>query len=220
MATQISSEYAQLLKIARERNQALENAEKRGFVDPAMAGGGGAPPMDPMAAGGAPPMGPAGAPPMDPAAAGGMPPVGDPAAGLTEERVMQMIQQAVGGGAGGAGGMMAGKKKVDVNTEIYHIKKLLAIMMEHLGIEVPPTALLGDPAEDPQASPEEVANDPASAGASPESAIKPIEALQGASPQMAAAGGGNGKSAGLLSLAGEAAAKNRLLRLRHGQTNR
>jgi hypothetical protein len=230
MSDQLNPEFAELLKIARQRNAVLAEAEKTGFVDPAMAGGmppGGAPPAggaDPMA-GAMPPMPGMG---MDPAAAGGMP--ADPAAGLTEERVMQMIQEAgAGGGAAGAVGPDgAAKKKVDVNTEIYHIKKLLIHLLDTLGVEVPPTMMLGDPAEDPQATPEQVAADPASAGASPQSAIAPIQALQGASPDMAAAAGGGGdapspKTAsvsggghGLLGVAGQAAAYKRVLQTADG----
>jgi hypothetical protein len=143
----------------------------------------------------------------------------DPAAGLTEERVLQLIQENAGGGAAGAGVDPAAKKKVDVNTEIYHIKKLLVHLMQTLGVEIEPTMLLGDPAEDPQAAPEEVAADPASAGAAPESAIQPIQALQGASQALAGGGGAppqpepkaaSYKPDGLLSVAARAAAERRI----------
>ena len=239
MNAPLSPEFAVLLKIARERVTAQDQAEKTGFVDPAMASGappGGAPPaggMDPMA-GAMPPMPAMGADPAamggDPAAMGGAPMGPDPAAGLTEERVMQMIQQATGGGAGAGGAGASGKMKVDVNTEIYHVKKMLALLLENLGIEVPPSMLLGDPADDPQSTPEQVASDPASAGASPQSAIGPIQALQGASPALAAGGGGGGEAApkaaadrvapdgsrGLLGVAGEAAARRRVLQAANG----
>lgn len=229
--TVVSAELGELLKIARQRVAVQAEAEKTGFVDPAMAGGappGGAPPSgDPMA-GAMPPMPAMGG---DPAAMGGDPAAmgGDPAAGLTEQHVQMMIQQALGGGGAGAGGAgmgAEGKKKVDVNTEIYHIKKMLALLLEQLGIEMPPSMLLGDPVDDPQSTPEQVANDPASAGASPQSAIGPIQALQGASPALAAGGGGGGGEAapkaaadqaepdggrGLIDLAGQAAAQKRLL---------
>jgi hypothetical protein len=233
MSEPINNELAALIKIASNSNAKLQEAEKTGFVDPAMAGGGGAPPgmppggaMDPMA-GAMPPMPPMGG---DPAAMGGDPAMmgADPmmgGGGLTEDRVLQMIQENAAGGAAGAGGAggagtdAAGKKKVDVNTEIYHVKKLLVYLLENLGLNVPPTMLLGDPAEDPQAAPEEVSGDPASAGASPESAIQPIQALQGASQQMAGPAEEappKAASAGLLSMAGQAAAQSRVLQAHNG----
>lgn len=247
MSATVSTEIRELLKIARERVAAQNVAEKRGFVDPAAAAGaaggmppGGAPPADPMA-GAMPPMPGMGADPAamggDPAAMGGDPAAmgmgADPAAGLTEERVMQMIQEAGAGGSGGAGGTgevgpdgQPKPKKVDVNTEIYHVKKLLVYLLENLGLDVPPTMLLGDPAEDPQSTPEQISGDPASAGASPQSAIAPIQALQGASQSLASGGGaeaGGGGEApkvaadqGLLALAGEAAAKLRIMRANNG----
>ena len=106
---------------------AISNLEKQGFVaagDPAM---GGAPPADPAAMGGAPPA--------DPAAMGG----GDPLAALAP-MIQQMVQQAVSAGGGGGGGGMAGggiKPKIDVNVELLQIKKLLARIVDALGIQVP-----------------------------------------------------------------------------------
>jgi hypothetical protein len=84
------------------------------------------------------------------------------------------------------------KMKVDVNTELYHIKRMLVYLLQSMGQSVPPDMLLGDPAEDPYAEPGKAQNDPASAAASPgamESAIKPIDPMQGASPAMAQGGG-------------------------------
>ena len=186
---------------------------KAAFVDPATAGGGGG---DPSQGGGAPPPG------GDPSQGGGAPPPGaDPAGdlstqlqaqaanqpppGLTEDRVMQMIQGAMQGGGGGMGagggaGQQMGpngmpKKKVDVNTEIYQIKKLLIYQLQSQGVTVPPEMLLGDPADDPQAAPGEAAQDPASAGAAPgtqQSSIPPLKPMGGASPALAAAAGGGG----------------------------
>lgn len=176
---------------------------KEAFVpnDPAAMGtappGGAMPPGgDPMAAlgGGMPP----GAPPADPAAMGGAPPM-DPAAAAgggsappTREEIQAMIQQAVqaGGGAAGPGG----KKKLDINTEIYHLKHLMVQLVGMLGGTVDPKVLMGDPAENPYSNPQEAASDPASAGAAPgalDSAIKPIQPIQPASPQ--AAGGAEKK---------------------------
>jgi hypothetical protein len=192
----------QLLKYARQIT-AKAAGDKAGFVDPAMAGGGGAPPGgDPAAAGGAAPMaGPM--PPMpgmgpDPAAAGGAPPGGDPMADIQPmiEAAVQQALAAQGGGAGAGGAGAGGQKmKVDVNTEIYHLKKMMAMLMDQLGVQVPPTMLLGDPADDPQVPPGEAAKDPASAAAGQGSAIGPIDPIQGASPALAAAGGGGGGAA-------------------------
>jgi hypothetical protein len=184
---------------------------KQAFVDPSTASGGGGDPSqgggDPSQGGGDPSQG--GAPPPG---GGGAPGAADVNAqlqaqaanapqGLTEDRVMQMIQAAqqgggMGGGAGGAGAMGPNgmpKKKVDVNTEIYQIKKLLVYMLQTQGVTVPPEMLLGDPADDPQADPNQAAQDPASAGAAPgvqQSSIPPIKPMGGASPALAAGGGG------------------------------
>jgi len=101
MSDLFSGKLGQLLKIARAQN-------KRAFVDPAMAGGGGgAPPMDP-AMGGAPPMDPmmgggGGAPPMDPAMMGM-----DPAMMGMDPAMMGMDPAMMGGAPpapeGGGGG--------------------------------------------------------------------------------------------------------------------
>ena len=178
---------------------------KAAFVDPAtVSGQGGMPPGGDPAQGGMPPGG-------DPAQ-GGMPPGAAPGAadvnaqlamqsagagGLTEDRVMQLIQGAMqGGGAGGAGATGPNgqpKKKVDINTEIYQIKKLLIYLLQLQGATVPPEMMLGDPADDPQAAPGEAASDPASAGAVPgaqQSAIPPMKSMGAANPALAGGGGG------------------------------
>jgi hypothetical protein len=189
----------ELLKYAREL-AAKAAGSKTGFVDPAMAGGGGgAPPGgDPMAAGGAAPMaGPM--PPMppmggDPAAAGGDPMAaggGDPMADL-QPMIQQAVQQAMAAQGGGAGGGGGEKMKVDVNTEVYHIKKLLTRIAGELGITIDPQMLLGDPAMDPEVPPEQAAQDPQSVAAGQGSSISGIAPIQGASPALAAAGGAAG----------------------------
>lgn len=158
---------------------------KSAFVDPATAAGaappedpaatGGAPPMDPSMGGGAPPMDPSmmgGAPPMDPAMAGGG---GDPALKAELEAVKQQLAQLQSGGgtAGAAGKPM--KPKVDINTEIYQVKKLLVILMNQLGASIPPDLLLGDPAQDPAIPPEQAAQDPLSSAATQQqSGINPV----------------------------------------------
>ena len=186
-----------LVQIARDQVQKsaghvvspvlIPPAPKQAFVDPAMAGGGG----DPAAMGGMPP------PTGDPMA-GAMPPMpgmgADPMAGGSamgpggmEERLAKL--EAAGGGMA-AGGDEAGKKpKVDVNTEIYHIKKMLAKLLSTLGVQMDATDMLGDPAEDPEVPPEEAAQDPHSS-ASQQSSIGGIDPIQGASPAMAMGGGG------------------------------
>ena len=129
--------------------------QKLAFVsagDPAMGGGappmdpamGGAPPMDP-AMGGAPPMDPAmgGAPPMDPAMGGGAPPQ-DPFAVLGP-MIQQAVQQAMAS-SGGAQGAPAGiKPKIDVNVEIMQIKKMLAKIIDAMGIHVPVSDMVATP---------------------------------------------------------------------------
>jgi hypothetical protein len=182
---------------------------KHSFVDPAMASGA-APPMDPMMAGGA---AGGGAMPMDPMA-GAMPPMpamgADPAAaaaggeavaggggGLTPDDVKQIVQSVLseqggaGAGAGGAEGANGKPKmKIDINNEIYQLKKMMVQLLNALDQPIPADLLLGDPAQDPTISQEEAAKDPLSAAAGPgtQSAISPIQPMQGASPDMASAG--------------------------------
>lgn len=179
----------QLLEVARscvQKAAFIGSAPPAPGGDPAgggmpMPGGsamaGALPPVDPMAAmGGGDPN----------AAAAAMAPPPAVPEGLTEDRVRQIVQESAGGAAGGGGAM---KKKVDVGQELYHVKRLLVGLYNVLGLTVPPDTLLGDPAEDPYSTPEDAANDPASSGATPaaQSAIKPVEPMQGASPAMAAA---------------------------------
>jgi len=137
----------ELLKIARKH----VGQYKQAFVpagDPTMGG-------DPAAAGGAPPMDPAaagGAPPVDPAAAGGAGAAGgggeDPMA-MIQPMIQQAVQQAMatqgGGGAGGAGGEGAIKPKIDVNVEIMQMKKMLAKIVDALGIKVPAQEMVATP---------------------------------------------------------------------------
>ena len=114
-------------------------------MDPAM---GGAPPMDPSM-GGAPPMDPSmgGAPPMDPAMMGGAPPPPpmDPMAAIMP-MVQQAVQQAMsangGGQMQGANGL---KPKIDINVEIVQIKKMLAKIIDALGIHVPVSDMVVTP---------------------------------------------------------------------------
>ena len=116
-------------------------------VDPAM---GGAPPMDP-AMGGAPPMDPAmagGAPPMDPSMGGGAPPPPpmDPMAAIMP-MVQQAVQQAMSANGGGQpqGAGPGLKPKIDINVEIVQIKKMLAKIIDALGIHVPVSDMVVTP---------------------------------------------------------------------------
>ena len=156
---------------------------KRAFVaagDPAMggdpmAGGGGAPPMDPAMAGGAPPM--------DPAMAGGAPPM-DPMA-----QIQPMIDQAVqaamaaGGGAAGGGAGPAIKPKIDVNVELMQIKKLLARIADAMGVQIPAAEMvatpedLGQMAEGGTGAPA-AADGGAAGGAGALGSIEPIKAAE------------------------------------------
>lgn len=193
----------ELLKMAQAKVDQAATLEKASFVDPATAtgGGGAGAGVDPMA-GAMPPMPAMGADPAaaggDPAAmAGGAPPLEEGGGtGVTADEVRQIVQEAMmmqGGGAGGTGGAGGdGKMKVDVNTEIYHIKKLLTQIAGELGISIDPRMLLGDPANDPAIPNTEAAKDPDSAAASmlggmPGSAISQIDPVQGASPALAGA---------------------------------
>lgn len=132
---------------------ARRNLEKLSFVsagDPGMGGGappaGGAP-MDPSAGGGAP-MDPsmAGGAPPDPSAGGGAPPM-DPMAMLAP-MIQQAVQQAMAANGGGGGPSGAGpglKPKIDVNVEIMQIKKMLAKIVDALGIHIPAADMVATP---------------------------------------------------------------------------
>lgn len=156
----------ELLKMARQ-HVGKRHLSKYAFVaagDPAMGApmpSGGAPPMDPSM-GGAPPMDPSmgGAPPMDPAMGGGAPPPPmDPSMGGGAPppppmdpmaAIMPMVQQAVqqamsangGGQPQGANGL---KPKIDINVEIVQIKKMLAKIIDALGIHVPVSDMVVTP---------------------------------------------------------------------------
>jgi hypothetical protein len=153
-------------------------------MDPAMMGGGmppGMPPgMDPSMMGGMPPMDPAmmGAPgqggmdpaagPLPPAPAAASPdggsapmPSGEAPSPLTEDRVRQLIQEAVAaGGAGGtaAPGGEAKPKKVDpaamlpqLQQEMYQMKQLLVTLTKGMGLQLDPEVLLNQQQNQPQA---------------------------------------------------------------------
>lgn len=142
------------LELLKQARQSVRQLDKQAFVaagDPSM---GGAPPGgDPAAAGGAPPMDPAaagGAPPMDPAmAGGGAPPAGgDPMAAIMP-MIQQAVQQAMAANGGGQSGPQAAgpgiKPKIDVNVEIMQIKKMLAKIVDAMGIHIPAADMVATP---------------------------------------------------------------------------
>ena len=158
---------------------------KMAFVDPSAAAGGGAPPMDPSMMG----MGGGGAPPMDPAMlgalSGGAAAPGSEAGGLTEERVRQIVQEAVaqmgGSGGGSSSGSGGSKKKDDLATELHQIKKLLIYLMQASGLQLPPDFLLDDgEAAAPAAASASSASTPPLPQTVP-GAIPPIEPIRPAS---------------------------------------
>lgn len=165
--------------------------EKRGFVpggDPAMGG-------DPAAMGGMPPGG-------DPAAMGGMPPGGggmppgapsDPTAGMggqmpdLSSMIKQQVQAAMGGMQGQNGQI---KPKIDENVVLLQVLKILAKIADALGVNIPASEMVVTP-EDlqqmAQGGPGYAAMTPDQGGGAGagNSAIKPIEPMQGASPDLA-----------------------------------
>lgn len=150
-------------------------------MDPAMAGG--APPMDPAMAGGAPPGAAPpmpGAPPAAPGAApGAMPGMGvDPATGAPQkmkpEQMMQML-----------------------DFRLYNLQMQLTAIMNAMNVELPPGALVtppGSPVPVAEAAvpggPQDPTQGMGAGGGGGNSAISPIEPMQGASPELAMGGGG------------------------------
>jgi hypothetical protein len=177
---------------ARRVSRQFGNGEKRAFqppggggADPAAMAAGGAPPADPAAAGGgmAPPM-------MDPnmmgAAMGGagVPPMMDPS-------------MAMGGGMGMMGGMMPGQKvkpeqwMQQLDYRLYNLQQQFTAVLNALGVEIPPGALITPPGMPMAPQPEQAMPggpmDPSqqSGGQGGDSAINPVEPMPGASPELA-----------------------------------
>ncbi len=194
------------LQVARTRYGGLL---KSGFV-PSEAAAGGAPPPpggDPAMGGGPPPeMGP---PPEGGPPGGEMPP---PGAGMADPasiagQVAQGVQQGMAAsGLKSQGGVGPGGKpmvKPDINTiatDVFQLKKMLFAVMRHAGIELPPDTLDG-PNRDPQTgapaeSPTGGSDVPPGASMQ-QSAISPIEPIQGAFPPGAAPGGPGGLGGGM-----------------------
>lgn len=105
-------------------------------MDPAMGGA----PMDPAAAGGAAPMDPS-------MAGGGAAAGGDPMAAIQPmiDQAVQAAMAAQGGAAGGAGAAAPIKPKIDINVEVMQIKKMLAKIIDTLGIHVPAQEMVATP---------------------------------------------------------------------------
>lgn len=189
-----------LLRLAQAKVWKQAGQQKVAFQPPggdaggAPAMGGGAPPMDPAMAGGAPPGAPPpggapppSAPPMDPSMMGGQAPMGAPPAG------------------GGAMPGQAGPPKLKpdqlmmmLDYRMYNLQQQMTAIMNNLGIKLPPEALIMPPGQ-PGAPPAESAlpggaNDASAGqqagggGGGGQSAIQPIEPMQGASPELAQAG--------------------------------
>lgn len=199
----------ELMKLAAWRlEQQNKKNEKQAFVpgDPAAAaagGGGGMPPMDPAmmaaAGGGAPPGG--GMPPMDPAMMGG---AGMPPAPPAPAQPAPAAPAAPGAApAAGANGKPA---KPDINTvamDIYQVKKMLQHIFNLNQWALPPDIIDGpnrNPATGEAVAPNTPGStsDPARAQQQPQgpqqqSAIPPIEAMQGAFPAAPGGGGGGEK---------------------------
>ncbi len=172
-----------------------------------LGGAGGMPPggMPLGGAGGMPPGG------MPLGGAGGMPPGGagsDPTAGIQAPSsditslIQQQVQAAVAGMAPG-GGMGAGagaggiKPKIDQNVVLLQILKMLAKISDTLGIHIPASEMVVTPEDlramaqggpGAAAAQDQGGGGGAAGGMPGQSAIKPIEPMQAASPGLATGG--------------------------------
>lgn len=196
-------------------------------MDPSMGGGAppgmppGMPPMPPP--GGDPSAG--GAPPMDPSMGGGGAPMPG-GGGMTSDTIRQVMQEVLGqmgmvpgqsGPGGGAAGGKPGKPDLmAMSMDIFQIKKMISTLFNSMGIPMPQD-LLDGPNRDPSTGMPMTPGQPGSTsdpnrqsppagpaaggggGAGGGSAIKPIQAIQGAFPGAGGggdAGGGGGEKTG------------------------
>lgn len=152
----------------------VEADEKQAFIpqgdpslggDPAAAAGGGDPAA--AAAGGDPAAAGGGAPPPDPGAGGGGPSL-TPA---DVQMIVAALQQAGigGGGAGGAAGGGAGGPggkpfKFDEGFELHRLGRLMAKIMDHLGIPVSAEDMIGQETAWAQGTPAPSPGAPAGGG--------------------------------------------------------
>lgn len=189
-----------LLKLA---DRLIAGGEKQGFVppqgmDPAMGGGGdpmaamgGMPGMDPMAAGGGGAMPPPPPPGGDPMAGGGA------AAPDLEAMITAAVQKAMAGGgmAGGAGGAGGIKPKIDVNVELMQIKKMLAKLVDSMGVPVPAQDMVATEEDLTAMAQGKDQASVAAGGGQTGGAIPPIDGMGGMQPS-GVPGGGGGEKAG------------------------
>lgn len=154
----------------------------------------GTPPMGPAAVGGA--AAPVPSAPMPPAAAGG----GGDVTTAVQQAVQQAMQQPTAGGNASGGGGKPAKPSLDtVAMDVFQLKKMLFHLFNSEGRPLPP-GLLDGPNRDPQTGQPLPPNTPGStsdpgyqeagqqqAAAQLQSAISPIEPMQGAFPQPKAA---------------------------------
>ena len=105
---------------------------------------------------------------------------------MIQQMVQQAVQQAMaqqGGGAGGGGGGAGGiKPKIDINVEIMKMNKMLAKMMDAMGIQMPVADMVATEQDLGQLA---AGGDPGTAAAAPEGAapggaggLAPMEAMQ------------------------------------------
>lgn len=152
--SRINPELLRLAKVAVDRRN-----QKQAFV------AAGDPAMDPMAAG-------------DPAAGGGG---GDPMAALVPviQQIVQQQMQQMGGAAGAAGGAagaggVVNKPKIDINIEIMQMKKMMAKIIDALGVQMPASEMVATPEDLDQMAAEQQGGAPAAGGAPQGGAIPPI----------------------------------------------
>lgn len=126
--------------------------------------------MDPMAMGG-------GMPPMPPEGGGGSDP----------ESIRAIIKEELaasgltGGGAAGAGPAGGIKPKIDVNVELMQIKKMLAKVIDAMGISIPAADMVATPEDLNQ-----MAGGGAGAEGDPSQSPSPIQPIQPMDPMGAA----------------------------------
>lgn len=205
----------QLVYIARSNVRKQAAAEKKAFVDPAAAQGGGM--ADPMAGAAASGM------PMDPMAmgGGGAPAGGAPApGGISAEEIRAIIKNelaASGGGmGGGAGGMEPIKPKIDVNVELMQIKKMIAKMCDSMGVQIPASDMAVNSQDLTQMAMGQqggapAGGDPAAAAGGAPAGPGPIQLDPSLVPPAGGAGGGGEQKSGMLDIVGRATALKRIM---------
>lgn len=189
-----------------------------GAPPPDPAAGGGAPPPggDPNAMGGMPPPPPGG----DPSMMGGMPPPPPPDPGMMmggggggdmASQIQAGVQNALAqsglkGNVGPGGKPTAPKPDINtIATDVFQLKKLVLNMFRRQGWEVPQDILdgpnrdpmTGAPALSPGGGSDVQPGSSMMGGAGDQSAIQPIQPMQGAFPAPGGMGGGPGGGGGM-----------------------